>query len=173
MREFHHRDPGILGAALISEDLTCELIADLVHVCPAAMEILIKIKTTKKVALVSDAIAPTGLKEGIYTFAGQHIQVKNNIAKMDDGTIAGSVLTLNLAVKNLVEKVGLSIAEATEMAATTPAKILGLREKRGSITEGLEANLTILDKDYNALYTIVGGNIVYQKEANEINSKTE
>lgn len=165
MSGFDYQNPGSLGLALISDQVTCELIADLVHVHPAAISLLIKTKSPSRIALVSDAISACGQADGMYEVAGQHVRVKKGEARLEDGSLAGSVLTLNIALKNLVQKVGVSLADAVEMASTTPAKILAVDDVRGKIAEGYEADLTILDKDFNALYTIVGGNIVYQKSS--------
>lgn len=165
MSGFDYQNPGSLGLALTADEVSCELIADLIHVHPAAISLLIKTKTPARIALISDAISACGQADGVYEIAGQHVRVKKGEARLEDGSLAGSVLTLNIALKNLVQKVGVSLLDAVEMASTTPAKILAVDSVRGKIAEGYEANLTILDKDFNPLYTIVGGNIVYQKSS--------
>lgn len=164
MAEFHHRSPGALGAILTNEGVTCEVIADLVHVHPAAIKLLVMAKGPEKVALVSDAIAAAGLGNGEYEFAGQHAHVKDFAVTLESGSLAGSVLTLDRAVKNMVEVVDVSLIAVAKMASLAPATILKLEKQKGQITEGFDADLTILDKDYNVLYTIVGGHIVYQRE---------
>lgn len=169
MREFNHREPGAVGGALVHDELTCEVIADLIHVHPASLSLLIKIKSPQRVAIVSDGIFPTGLKEGNYEFAGQNIHVKNGAARLANNALAGSICSLNLAVKNLHQVVGVDLPTCSIMASSTPARILDLATKKGQITENYDADLTILDKEFNVLYTIVGGNIVYQKNKNTEN----
>ena len=104
-----------------------------------------------------------GMPDGLSELGGQQVFVKNGEARLADGTLAGSVLKMNVAVKNLVEKVGVSLTEAVDFASANPAKNLGIYNERGSIEVGKRADITVLDKDYNVLYTIVGGNIVYKR----------
>lgn len=173
MSEFNHREPGTVGGVLESNELTCEIICDLFHVHPAAISLLIKTKGPQRVAIVTDGILPTGLDDGTYEFAGQNVHVKNGSTRLESGVLAGSIATMNVAVKNLYKTVGLSLPVISIMASTTPARILELGIKKGQIAENYDADLTILDKDFNAKYTIVGGNVVYQSQVKSQNSKVE
>ncbi len=158
MRSIHHRDPGIVGAILIHSELTCELIADGEHVHPAIVQLLIKEKMADKICLVTDAIKPACQKSGKLYANKEEVYLgdDNVFHRKEDHVIAGSALTLNRAVKNMVD-FGSSPEEAFLMASYTPAAILGLSKKVGSLLPGTKANLAVFDRDYNCLATIVRG----------------
>jgi len=132
MRGLHHREPGIIGAALASSKLTVEVIADGIHLHPMVIKIVIEIKGDEKVVLVTDAIRATGINEGIYDLGGQKIIVKQGQARLKTGVLAGSVLTMDKAVKNLVTKVGIPLTKAIKMASFNPAKCIGIDDRKGS-----------------------------------------
>ena len=159
----HHREAGVVGAAMLFDELNCEMICDTIHVSVPAIKIFVKNKPRDKFTLITDAMRAKGMPDGLSELGGQQVFVKNGEARLVDGTLAGSVLKMNVAVKNLVEKVGVSLTEAVDFASANPAKNLGLYNERGSIEVGKRADITVLDKDYNVLYTIVGGNIVYKR----------
>jgi len=162
MRSFHHRDPGVIGAALAREDVLVEIIADGIHVDPSAVKFVINAKGADRVIIVSDATPLAGLPDGEYTFPGfPKITVKNGKATLPDGTIAGSTLTLDEALKNLI-KWGIPLTHALKMLSTNAAKLLGL--KKGVIKAGYDADLVILDKNLNVVSTIVNGEVVYEKK---------
>lgn len=153
MRGFTHREPGALGAFLSEEGVYCELIADCVHVHPAAMKLLVKAKGTDKIILITDSMMAAGLSDGEYILSGQKVWVKNGIATLPDGTLAGSTLTLNRAIYNMVNEVGVSLRDAVKMATLNPAKALKLVGK-GSIEAGNDADLVIFDENINILRVI-------------------
>ncbi|MCK9910717.1 amidohydrolase family protein, partial [Microbacteriaceae bacterium K1510] len=126
MRGLHHREPGVVGAAMLHDELSTELIADGIHVHPAVMKILYKLKHQEKIALISDAIRATGMGEGTYDLGGQMVNVANGEATLADGTLAGSILTLNRAVANLVTMCGIPLHQAVRMASLTPAEVIGV-----------------------------------------------
>ena len=159
----HHREAGVVGAAMLLDELNCEMICDTIHVSVPAIKLVIKNKPHDKYTLITDAMRAKGMPDGLSELGGQQVFVKNGEARLADGTLAGSVLRMNVAVKNLVEKVGVSLTEAVDFASANPAKNLGLYNERGSIEVGKRADITVLDKDYNVLYTIVGGNLVYKR----------
>ena len=158
----HHREIGTVGSALLLDGLDCELIADTIHVSVPAMQLLVKCKTEKRLILITDAIRAKGLGDGESELGGQKVYVKGGEARLADGTLAGSVLKMNLAVKNMVEKVGLSLCEAADCASYNPAKALGMEEEIGSVALGKRADFTVLGPDFDVLMTVVGGEIVYR-----------
>lgn len=158
----HHREAGVVGAAMLFNELNCEMICDTIHVSVPAIKIFIKNKPLDKFTLITDAMRAKGMPDGLSELGGQQVFVKNGEARLADGTLAGSVLKMNVAVKNLVEKAGVPFTQAVDYASANPAKNLGLFSERGSIEVGKRADLTVLDKDYNVLYTVVGGEIVYK-----------
>lgn len=158
----HHREAGVVGAAMLIDELNCEMICDTIHVSVPAIKIFVKNKPHDKFTLITDAMRAKGMPDGLSELGGQQVFVKNGEARLADGTLAGSVLKMNVAVKNLVEKVGVSFTDAVDFASANPAKNLGLYDERGSIEVGKRADFAVMDKDYNILYTVVGGKVVYK-----------
>jgi N-acetylglucosamine-6-phosphate deacetylase len=162
MRPFHHRDPGCLGAVLSSPRLGAELIADGVHVHPGAMALLLAAKGPQGTILVTDGIAAAGLGDGAYSLAGEAIEVRDSVASLPDGTLAGSVVTMDRAVRNVV-RLGLSpLGDAVRMASTNPAAALGLGERLGRIATGFAADLVAFDDRQEVAMTFVGGQPAYE-----------
>lgn len=158
----HHREAGVVGAAMLIDELNCEMICDTIHVSVPAIKIFVKNKPHDKFTLITDAMRAKGMPDGLSELGGQQVFVKNGEARLSDGTLAGSVLKMNVAVKNLVEKVGVSFIDAVDFASANPAKNLGLYDERGSIEVGKRADFAVMDKDYNILYTVIGGKVVYK-----------
>ena len=161
MRPLHHRQAGTVGAALLFDDLYTEVICDLIHVSAPALRLLLKNKPKDKVVLITDAMRAKGLPDGESELGGQKVFVKGGEARLADGTLAGSVLKMNVAIKNLVEKCGVPFTDAVDFATVNPAKNLGIFDKYGSIEVGKAADFTALDENFNVLFTIVGGKAVY------------
>ncbi len=162
MNPLNHRKPGIIGA-IFNSDIYCELIADTIHVNPAIFQILLKIKGKDKLILITDSMRAGCLKDGISELGGQKVIVKNNSARLEDGTLAGSILTLNMAVKNFMKNTNIKINEAVNMASLNPARNLRLDNKIGSIEIGKNADIIIFDDDFCVEQTIIEGQIVYKK----------
>src|SRR5680860_335121 len=162
MRGLHHREPGVVGAALTSPELTVEIIADGTHVHPVVIKILIKARENEKIVLISDAMRAAGLKEGTYDLGGQEVTVNKGQARLKDGTLAGSVLTMDKAVKNMASKVGVPLPKAIQMASFNPARSIGIDDKKGSLEPGKDADIVILNKNLEAELTMVAGKIVYR-----------
>jgi N-acetylglucosamine-6-phosphate deacetylase len=160
---FHHREPGALGAVLASDGVTAELIADGVHVHPAAMSVLLRCLGRERVVLVSDAMAGAGLSEGTYQLLGREVTVRAGKALLADGTIAGSIVTLDACVRNVMGLPRQSLAGAVRMASLNPAAAIGLADRYGSVSVGKVANLTIVDPDFNVHMTIVRGMIAFRR----------
>jgi N-acetylglucosamine-6-phosphate deacetylase len=157
MREFHHREPGLSGFALNNDNVYTEIIADFIHLHPEVLKLITRIKPLNKIILVTDAIEAAGLTDGTYQLGPYTITVKNRKATLPDGTIAGSTLTLDNAVRNIT-KLGLLLRFSIMMATSTPAEVLKL-ENIGKIKIGMKANLVILDHELNIKYTIIHGKI--------------
>lgn len=157
MTGLHHRHPGVAGAAMFSDELYAELIADGVHIHPAVMSILIRVKGRKRVMLVTDAMIATELPDGEYHLGAQQIFVRDGAARLADGALASSTLTMDAAVRNIVSMCGVSLIDAVYMASTTPAEAMGWSDRRGRIGEGLDADLVVLDPDLSVVETWIGG----------------
>lgn len=162
MSPLNHRELGVVGAAFNSE-ISCEIIADTIHVNPAMFHILLKVKNKDNIILITDCMRAGCLKDGISELGGQKVIVKGNCARLEDGTLAGSVLTLNTAVKNIVQNTNLSIPEAVLMASLNPARDIGIDREKGSIEIGKDADINIFDENFQVKYTIVEGKTVFEK----------
>lgn len=158
----HHREIGVVGSALLLEDLYCELICDTIHVSVPAMQLLVKNKRADKLALITDAMRAKGLADGVSELGGQTVYVKGGEARLADGTLAGSVLRMNRALQNMVEKVGVSLTQAVDYCTINPARTLKMENEAGSIAEGKRADFAVLNDKFDVLYTVRDGKIIYK-----------
>ncbi len=158
----HHREVGVVGSAMLFDELNSELIADTIHVSVPAMQLLVKNKPKDKLTLITDAMRAKGIPDSVSELGGQTVYVKNGEARLEDGTLAGSVLRMNRAVQNMVEKVGVEFTQAIDYATINPAKNLKIDKETGSIAVGKRADLTVLNENYDVIMTIRGGKIIYQ-----------
>jgi len=161
MREYHHREPGIIGAALTAKKVYTEIISDLIHLHPATINLVLKCKGTNKTILVSDSISGAGLGDGFYTLGSRRIIIKDGIARTESGSLAGSTLTLIKAVQNMV-KIGINLKEAVKMATSTPCNAIGIK-KIGRIAKGCKADLIVLNRKLDVMETYIDGKI-YEKD---------
>ena len=145
MRPFTHRDPGVIGAVLTSPDINAELIADGVHVEEAAMKLLLMAKGAAHVTLVSDGLSATGMPDGKYMLGGFEVTVSGGVCRNAEGTLAGSTLTLDRALRNIVA-LGTSLPDAVRMLTQNPATLLGIEFKKGSLRVGADADILLLDE---------------------------
>lgn len=172
-----YRFAGVLEATLLLDNLTTEMIADGHHLPPSLMKLIIKAKGTDRVCVITDAIAAAGLGPGQYQVGGLDVVVESGVPEdyelmlgqdsyvaklVDRSAFAGSVATMNVLVRNLVELAGLPLLEAVKIATLTPARILGISQERGMIAPGLKADLVVFDEKFNVKMTIVEGKIVYR-----------
>ncbi len=159
MSRLHHRDPGAVGAILINPELSCEIIADGKHVHPDLIRLLLRDKPQSKVVLVTDALKPTEQHRCPLYANNEEVVLEDGIFhRKSDGVIAGSCLTMMGGVKNLAGW-GVPVEAAVEMAASNPARIVGLG-KRGLLVPGYEADLVVFDKEFSVLSSMVGGRFI-------------
>ena len=161
MTPLHHRAPGPVGWGLWHDEVSCDLIADGIHLDPAILKLIVRNKTADRVSLISDAIAATGLGDGHYEIWGEQIAVKNGRTENNRGSIAGSVITMLDAVR-LMLSLGITEAEVARMAALNPARLLGIDRDYGSLEEGKRADLVALDDEGRVRLTLVGGQAAFQ-----------
>ena len=161
MTPLTHRGPGVVGAALNSDEVSTELIVDTHHVNAALFDTVYKLKG-RKLCFITDCLPAGGLPEGEYTLGGAKIIYKNDLCRLEDGTIAGSVLKLNKGVWNVYTNSKIPLHECVNCASLNPATTLGIQDKKGSIKAGKDADLVILDNEFNVRKTIIGGKIKYE-----------
>lgn len=157
----NHRDPGVAGAGLTDARVSCELIADTFHIHPALFALVARMKGDQLV-LITDCTRAGGLADGEYTLGGQPIFVHGIECRLADGTIAGSVLKLNEAIRNFRAHTSLPLNEIVNMASLNPARRIGFAGRKGSIEPGKDADFAIADADMNILRTILRGRTIYK-----------
>jgi N-acetylglucosamine-6-phosphate deacetylase len=160
MTPLHHRAPGPIGWGLSRDDVTCDLIADGVHIDLFVLRLLLRLKTPDRLSLISDAIAATGLGDGEYRIWGETISVKDGRTRNSRGSIAGSVITMLDAVRMMLS-LEVSEVDVARMASTNPARLLRIDQDYGSIEEGKRADLVALDSSGGVRLTLVGGRVAY------------
>lgn len=163
MLGLHHRRPGTLGAVLTDDRIYAQLIADGVHVHPAMVKLVVRAKGTGRTILITDAMRATGLPDGVYDLGGQATYVNGGVARLEAGNLAGSTLTMDAALRNVMVFAGLSLTEALPMATAVPAEALHLTGRKGCIAAGADADIMLLDSELQVARTIVGGQTVYQR----------
>lgn len=160
MRPFHHREPGIIGAGIVEDSLKCQIIADGIHIHFSAIRLVYKAKGYKSIVLISDSMSATGLSDGDYELGGLKVTVRSGAPRLEDGRLAGSTLTLDNAIKNMVNKVLVPLPFAVEMASRVPAKSIG-EALIGSFSYGNKADIVVLDRNLNVVRTYIDGRLVY------------
>lgn len=162
MPEFEHRAPGVAGALLTDSRATVEIIADGIHLHPAITQLVIVARGFRDVALITDAVAPAGLPEGDYDFVGRPVIVCEGAVRLASGTLAGSILTLDQAVRNIKTFAGLEWSQAIAMATHVPARIAGVVAHKGRVVPGADADLVALNTRGVVQRTWIRGSLVYQ-----------
>lgn len=163
MRNFNHREPGIVGVSLTDERVYCEVIYDRFHLHDAAVEIALKMKGYGKIVLVSDAMMAAGLEDGEYDLGGQKVFVKDKLPRLESGSIAGSTLDLQRAVYNMVTYLQVPLNQAVKMASLNPAKAINMDKDLGSIEIGKDANLILFDRDIEIQKVFIKGETAWKK----------
>jgi N-acetylglucosamine-6-phosphate deacetylase len=161
MQPLGHREPGTVGAALTLPQLACELIADNVHVHPAAQKILVDSKTPAGVILITDSIRPAGLPPGDYMLDDRSVNNRTGAVRLSDGTLAGSILTMERALQNVCAATGRPLTEMWPTSSLNAARAIGLSSCKGSLEVGKDADLVLLDEAFKVHLTIAQGEIVF------------
>ena len=156
MRPFSHRETGVIGAVLTSPEVSVELIADGIHVDAAAMRIVLDLKTPRRVILVSDATAATGMPDGKYRLGSFEITVSGGVCRNAEGRLAGSTLTLDRALRNVIT-LGVPLEAALPMVTANPARQIGLGDRKGVLAAGADADLVALDANLEVAGVMTGG----------------
>lgn len=164
MTPFHHRRPGLAGAALLSPKVRCELICDNVHVHPAAQKLAYAVKGRDGLILVTDSMRACLLEDGEWELGGQQVYVHGGKARLADGTLAGSTAPMNQVVLNFLINTGATLPDAAAVASANPAKDLGVYDRIGSLDEGKQADIVVLDSnDFHVKQTVIAGELVYNE----------
>lgn len=161
MRAFHHREPGVVGAVLLHDDVKAELIVDGIHSHPKSVQLAFQNKGSEGLLLVTDAMRAKCLHDGVYDLGGQDVIVQNHKATLADGTLAGSIIRLRDAAKNMMTFTHCSVKDIVQMASVNPAKQIGVYNQKGSIREGKDADLVVVDGEFNIVMTICRGEVAY------------
>jgi N-acetylglucosamine-6-phosphate deacetylase len=161
MAPLHHRNPGPVGWGLSRDDVTCDIIADGIHLDPFVLKLLMKVKGAQRLALISDAIAAAGEGDGEYRIWGETIAVKNGRTRNVHGSLAGSVITM-LDAFRLMRSLGAADVELAQMASTNPARLIGIDNECGSIEEGKRADLVAINDDGDVKLTLIGGEVAFR-----------
>jgi N-acetylglucosamine-6-phosphate deacetylase len=164
MTGLHHRDPGIVGAAFLNHNLMVEIIADGIHVRPEMVKLAYNQITDERMIVITDSMRAKWLENGVYDLGGQMVTVKDGQALLDENTLAGSVLKMNEAFKNIQEFTKCDIKSAIKMASENPAKQLNMFDRKGSIATGKDADIVILDDKMNVFMTLCKGKLAYTRE---------
>ncbi len=160
MTGFTHREPGVVGATFDTH-ITTETISDGIHISYPSLRVAYKQKGTDKTLLVTDAMCACGMPDGKYALGGQPVIVKGGAARLENGALAGSILTLNKAIKNIYDNTDYPLYEIVKMASYNGSKYCRVDNKKGQIKENFDADLTIFDENIDIKMTIIGGKIVY------------
>src|SRR3954452_10271231 len=157
MGPLDHREPGVIGAVLDRPEVTCEVIADGHHVHPAAIRLVARSKGPAGVVLVTDAIEAAGLPDGAYRLGAGHVQVRDGRAVTPEGSLAGSTLTMDAAVRNAQRWLRAPLGTAVALASLHPARVLRLDGRKGRLAAGHDADLVVLDEAVHPVVMMVGG----------------
>jgi N-acetylglucosamine-6-phosphate deacetylase len=161
MRPLHHRDPGPLSAVSEEPQVSGELIADGLHVHPAMMRLMVKLLGPARTIVITDALAGAGMPDAAFEFAGQQARVVHGVARLADGTITGSVLTMEQALRNVLEMTGVSLQDAVGMLTRNPGRAAGAAERKGRLAAGYDADLALFDNALTLQATICRGQLAY------------
>lgn len=160
MNGIHHRDIGAVGAAFQLQGVRAELIADGIHVAPEMLQLIYNNMGSERIILITDAMRAKGLPAGDYELGGQPVKVNEDRAVLADGTLAGSILKMDDGARRMLGLDGATMRDVVKMAAVNPAKQIGVYDRKGSLTEGKDADILLVDEELNIEYTICRGVIV-------------
>ncbi|MBA4602594.1 N-acetylglucosamine-6-phosphate deacetylase [Thermoactinomyces mirandus] len=168
MRGFHHREPGVAGAAMLNETLNVEMILDGIHIDPRSVILAYQQITSERILLITDAMRAKCMKEGVYDLGGQQVTVNERDARLADGTLAGSILKMKDAASNIKKFTGCSMEDIIKMTASNAAKELDIYDRKGSIAVGKDADLVVLNQDFDVHMTFCRGKIAYHSDRKEL-----
>ena len=163
MTGLHHREPGVVGAALIRDELKVEIIVDGIHVRPEIVDHTYKSKTSDAIILITDSMRAKCLKAGLYDLGGQEVHVSSDRATLNDGTLAGSILKMGQALQNFQSFTGCGLEELIKMTSTNPALSLNIFDRKGSLKEGKDADFVLLDRKLDVMMTYCGGKLAFNR----------
>lgn len=164
MTGLHHREPGVVGAIMSTPEISAELIADNIHVHPIAMNILWQMKKPDKLVLISDAIRAAGFRDGIYQLdQTRPIEVNTGSVRLSNGTLAGSILTMDVALRNLQKATGEPLENLWQTASLNPAQVIGIDKQKGSLEIGKDADFILVNDEIQVQLTVANGQIVYRR----------
>jgi N-acetylglucosamine-6-phosphate deacetylase len=161
MPALHHRQPGPVGAVLSDDRVYAQLIPDGIHVHPAVMRLVVRAKGVDRTILVSDANCGAGMPDGTYMLGSVRVHIQGGVARNDDGGLAGSTVSLDLGLRNVIRATGLGLAEALPMITSTPAAAMGIADRKGRLAPGTDADIVVLDESLSVRKTLVSGRVVY------------
>jgi len=164
MRSIHHRDLGTAGSALLFDELNVEMIVDGHHIHPEMVRFVTKVKPLDQIILITDSMRAKWLADGVSELGGQKVIVENGTARLESGSLAGSILKMNEAIKNMMNFGQISLSEAIKLATYNPAKALGILDRKGIIAVGRDADIVVLNEDIEPILTITRGEFAYIKE---------
>jgi N-acetylglucosamine-6-phosphate deacetylase len=156
MRALDHRDPGLLGAVLTDDALTADIIMDGIHVDPVVVDLFVRAKGLDRAVLITDGISATGMPDGTYMLGGLEVQVHDGRCE-SGGRLAGSVLTLDRALRNTMKFADITLQDATRMATINPARVLGLEKRKGTLSVGADADIAVFTSAGEVVRAIIGG----------------
>lgn len=165
MQGLHHREPGTAGGILTDDRIYAQIIVDGIHVHPAMVKLLVRSKGIERTILVTDAIRATGLANGEYTLGDAKVTVKSGVARIASGSLAGSTLTLDNAIRNIMRFAELDFQDAIRMATSVPADAMNINDSKGYIKPGADADLTLFNEHFEVVGTLVKGKFVYKKSS--------
>lgn len=162
MLGLHHRRPGTAGSVLTDDRIYAQVIADGVHLHPAIIQLIVKAKGINKTILISDSMRATGLEDGEYDLGGQRVRVERSIARIPSGSLAGSTLTLDASIRNIMDFTSLSFQDVLPMATSVPAEAMGWKEQVGVLKPGAKADLVCFDAEIFPRLVFVAGELIYK-----------
>jgi N-acetylglucosamine-6-phosphate deacetylase len=165
MLGLHHRRPGTAGGALSDERIYAQVIVDGIHLHPAIVDMAVKLKGIDRTILITDAMRAAGLPDGAYELGGQKVFVREGAARIENGSLAGSTLMLDRAVRNIMTFTGLDFAHAVQMATRVPAEAMGIEDQYGIIQVGANADLAFFDDEHQVAASMVAGEFKYKDKA--------
>lgn len=164
MRPMHQREGGVITAALLARDVTCELICDGAHVAPDVLRLAFRVLGSHRFVVVSDNLAMAGTASLASQFAGYPVEVQGPTARRRDGTIAGSLMTFDAHFRNVIAFLGVDIGTAFRLCSTNPARVIGVQDRKGSLGHGMDADIVLVDSEFHVAATVCRGEVLHCAE---------